>query len=91
MIQHYEKKGPWIWRCHLDLTDSNEELWAYLTPFIERYDAVILSLEEYAQALDAPQVFFMPAINPFSISLPDTFSARCFRIAELQKNTDWTR
>jgi trehalose synthase len=67
MIQHYQKKGPWIWRCHLDLTDSNRELWAYLTPFIERYDAVILSLEEYAQHLDTPQVFFMPAINPFSI------------------------
>jgi trehalose synthase len=67
MIQHYPKKGPWIWRCHLDLTDSNRELWAYLTPLIERYDAVILSLEEYAQQLDTPQVFFMPAINPFSI------------------------
>jgi trehalose synthase len=67
MIEHYQKKGPWIWRCHLDLTDSNRELWTYLTPFIECYDAVILSLEEYAQELGTPQVFFMPAINPFSI------------------------
>jgi trehalose synthase len=67
MIEHYQKKGPWIWRCHLDLTNSNRELWAYLTPFIEQYDAVILSLQEYAQELDTPQVFFMPAINPFSI------------------------
>jgi trehalose synthase len=67
MIEHYQKKGPWIWRCHLDLTNSNKKLWAYLVPFIEHYDAVILSLEEYAQELDTPQVFFMPAINPFSI------------------------
>jgi trehalose synthase len=67
MIEHYQKKGPWIWRCHLDLTDANKKLWAYLVPFVEHYDAVILSLEEYAQELDTPQVFFMPAINPFSI------------------------
>ena len=67
MIGHYQKKGPWIWRCHLDLTNPNSKLWEYLTPFIERYDAVILSLEEYAQEHETPQVFFMPAINPFSI------------------------
>lgn len=67
MIEHYQKKGPWIWRCHLDLTNSNQELWGYLAPFVERYDAVILSLEEYGKELDTPQVFFMPAINPFSI------------------------
>lgn len=67
MINHYNKKGPWIWRCHLDLTNVNKELWSYLKPFIEEYDAVILSLQEYKQQLTTPQLFFMPAINPFSI------------------------
>ncbi len=67
MINHYQKKGPWIWRGHIDLSNPNRELWNYLAPFVEKYDAVILSLEEYAQKLDAPQVFFMPAIDPFSI------------------------
>jgi len=67
MINHYQKKGPWIWRGHIDLTNPNRELWNYLAPFVERYDAVIVSLEEYAQKLDTPQVFFMPAIDPFSI------------------------
>ncbi len=67
MVNHYQKKGPWIWRGHIDLSNPNRELWNYLAPFVEKYDAVILSLEEYAQKLDAPQVFFMPAIDPFSI------------------------
>jgi trehalose synthase len=67
LIQHYEKKGPWIWRCHIDLTAPNRELWDYLVPFIEKYDAVILSLQEYAKRLKSPQVFFMPAIDPFSV------------------------
>ncbi|MBD3168853.1 MAG: glycosyltransferase [candidate division Zixibacteria bacterium] len=67
MINHYRKRGPWIWRCHIDLTNPNRELWNYLTRFIEKYDAVILSLEEYKRELETPQRFFPPAINPFSI------------------------
>ncbi len=67
MIRHYKKNGPWIWRCHVDLTRPDPELWNYLTPFIERYDAVVLTLEEYRQNLKTPQVFILPAIDPFAI------------------------
>ncbi|MBD3368393.1 MAG: glycosyltransferase [Candidatus Eisenbacteria bacterium] len=67
MIRHHEKKGPWIWRCHLDLQSPNEEVWSYLEPFIEDYDAVVLSLEDYRRDLETPQVFMMPALDPFSI------------------------
>ncbi|HSB05568.1 MAG TPA: glycosyltransferase [Thermodesulfobacteriota bacterium] len=67
MILHYKKSGPWIWRCHVDLTNPNPEVWKYLLPFIEKYDAVILSIKEYIQKLKTPQVFFLPAIDPFSI------------------------
>ncbi len=67
MINHYKKNGPWIWRCHIDLTNPNKKLWEYLVPMIEKYDAVVLSLKEYAQNLKTPQVFFMPAIDPFKI------------------------
>ncbi|MBU1206322.1 MAG: glycosyltransferase [Proteobacteria bacterium] len=67
MIHHYKKNGPWVWRCHIDLTSPNRELWDYLAPTIEKYDAVILSLKDYAQNIKTPQVFFMPAIDPFKI------------------------
>ena len=67
MINHYTRRGPWIWRCHLDLSSPNQALWRYLEPSIDLYDAVILTLEEYKLPLKTPQVFFMPAIDPFSI------------------------
>jgi len=67
MINHYRRRGPWIWRCHIDLSHPNQELWNYLVPFIEEYDAVVLSSKDYAQELTTPQLFFMPAIDPFSI------------------------
>ncbi|MGD8822172.1 MAG: glycosyltransferase [Anaerolineales bacterium] len=67
MIKHYNRRGPWIWRCHLDLTDPHGELWDFLKQFIELYDAVVVSLPEYKQDLPMPQCFFMPAIDPFTI------------------------
>ncbi|MEJ2627867.1 MAG: glycosyltransferase, partial [bacterium] len=67
MIQHYKKAGPWVWRCHLDLSRPNQEVWDYLVPYINQYDAVIMSIDAYKKKIEPPQLFFMPAINPFSI------------------------
>ncbi|MHA1567380.1 MAG: glycosyltransferase [Alphaproteobacteria bacterium] len=66
LIRHFRKNNPWVWRCHVDLSKPNPQLWDYLVSFIERYDAVVLSLPEYAQRISVPQRFIMPAINPFS-------------------------
>ncbi len=75
LIEHYRKRGPWVWRCHVDLSTPHPGLWAYLAPFVEMYDAVILSIPEYRQQLRTPQVFFPPAIDPFSVMNRDLPSA----------------
>src|SRR5213596_885375 len=67
LIEHYEKDCPWIWRCHIDLSRPNEEMWKYLRRWIDKYDAVIVSSEEYKHEMKPPQHVFMPAINPFNI------------------------
>jgi trehalose synthase len=67
LINHYRKRGPWIWRCHIDVSKPDKNLWKFLVQFIQKYDAVIFSLQEYEQKLNIPQVFFEPAIDPFSI------------------------
>lgn len=59
LIRHYRRKAPWVWRCHVDLSAPNTQLWEYLRGFIEQYDAVVLSLPEYAQKLDVPQRFHL--------------------------------
>jgi len=68
LINHYRKKSPWVWRCHIDLSNPHQQVWDYLVPFIEKYDAVILSSRDYAQNIKTPQLFFMPAIDPFTIT-----------------------
>jgi len=67
LIEHYEKKCPWIWRCHLDLSRPDTETWMYLQRWIDNYDAVILSCKEFAQETKPPQRIMMPAIDPFTI------------------------
>jgi len=67
LIEHYEKKCPWLWRCHLDLSRPNADVWKYLRRWIDSYDAAILSCKEFAQEMKPPQRMMMPAIDPFTI------------------------
>lgn len=67
MISYYRKRQPWVWRCHIDLSNLNRELWDYLKGFILRYDMVVVSNEKYKQKdLPVPQLVQYPTINPLS-------------------------
>ena len=62
------KKGePWIWRCHIDLTDPHKELWDFLKGFALKYDQVVFSSKKYfKEDLPVDQRLMFPAINPLS-------------------------
>jgi len=64
--QFNERAQPWIWQCHLDMSNPHPPLWNYLSRFVSEYDAAIFSLPEYRQQLGIDQRFITPAINPFS-------------------------
>lgn len=67
MIQSFpERKGKWIWRCHIDANKPLKSLWKYLSQYIEQYDAVIFSLAEFAHPLSKPMFIIAPSIDPFS-------------------------
>lgn len=67
LIRHYGKKQPWIWRCHIDITHPNAELWEYLKDFANCYDGVILSDKKYEKKdLEPPQHIIMPSIDPLN-------------------------
>lgn len=67
LIRSYRKSQPWIWRCHIDLTDPNKELWDFLKGFLLKYDQIVFSSEKYFKK-DFPvdQRLMFPAINPLS-------------------------
>ena len=65
---HDERRGKWIWRCHIDLSQPNEEFWSFLEPFLANYDAFIFSLKNYVKKpLEKRNVAFItPSIDPLS-------------------------
>ena len=67
LIGSYRKHQPWIWRCHIDLTDPNKELWDFLKGFLLKYDQIVFSSEKYFKKdLPVDQRLMFPAINPLS-------------------------
>jgi trehalose synthase len=58
--------GKWVWRCHIDLSNPHPQVWEFLRPFIEQYDAAIFSSQSFARQLPIPQYLFYPCIDPLS-------------------------
>jgi trehalose synthase len=56
----------WVWRCHIDLSNPNHEVWGFLRPFVEQYDAAIFSSQSFTRQLPNPQYLFYPCIDPLS-------------------------
>jgi trehalose synthase len=60
------RKGKWVWRCHIDASHPFRPVWKYLRRFVANYDASIFSLADFAQRLPLPQYIIPPSIDPLS-------------------------
>lgn len=68
-------KGHWIWRCHIDVSLPNRNVWRFLRPLVQQYEASIYSLAAFANPLPHPQFIITPSIDPLSeknCDLPDS-------------------
>lgn len=58
----------WIWRCHIDTSAPNPEVWSFLRPFLEPFDAAVFTMDEFVPP-DMPVArieTIPPAIDPAS-------------------------
>ncbi|HLV67048.1 MAG TPA: glycosyltransferase [Polyangiaceae bacterium] len=62
------RDARWIWRCHIDTSDPNTEIAAFLLPYIDLYDAVVFTMREFLlPGIRVPHTAFIaPAIDPLS-------------------------
>ncbi len=68
------RKGKWIWRCHIDVSKPNRKVWNYIRSKVKDFDASIFSMADFARQLSHPQFIIAPSIDPLSeknIDLPD--------------------
>lgn len=72
LITYYRKNQPWIWRCHIDLSDPNQEVWEYLKSFALAYDQRVFQMEEFAASgFSHDYEIIRPSIDPLTTKNED--------------------
>ena len=59
-------RNRWIWRCHIDLSRPDPEVWKFFQAYVRRYDACVVSAPSFARSLPIPQMLIPPSIDPLS-------------------------
>ena len=87
LIKFNKKVQPWIWRCHIDITQPNPVLWDFIKTFILRYDMMIISSEQYRKKdLPLEQRVIHPSIDPLSpknMDIPDALAEKTLKKFEV--------
>ncbi|MBI4432465.1 MAG: glycosyltransferase [Candidatus Omnitrophica bacterium] len=69
----------WLWRCHVDVSNPQREIWNFLEKYLQFYDKAVFSSPSFSQRLPIPQVLICPSIDPLSEKnrelMPDEISA----------------
>lgn len=82
-VRHFcpQNRCRWVWRCHIDSSSPNSEVWQFLRPYVAEYDAVVFTMPQFVPKDLSPArvAFIAPAIDPYSaknLSLPDELCRR---------------
>jgi trehalose synthase len=68
LAQEGDVKGTWIWRCHIDLSNTFRPVWDYFATHVEQYDAAIFTMADFVQpGFSGPKIeIIAPSIDPLS-------------------------
>ncbi|MBU0503172.1 MAG: glycosyltransferase [Candidatus Omnitrophota bacterium] len=58
--------NKWIWRCHIDVSNPDEQVWKFLMEFIVKYDSAVFSAPAFSRKLPIRQFLISPSIDPIS-------------------------
>jgi len=60
------KKHRCVWRCHIDFTNPQPDIWEFLRGYIESFEAAVFSAPAFARPLRIRQVLVSPSIDPLA-------------------------
>ena len=66
ILRKKELGKKWIWRCHIDVSNPNPEVWNFIEPFVVQYDAAVFSAPAFSRKLPIRQFLISPSIDPLS-------------------------
>jgi trehalose synthase len=62
----FRKKGTWIWRCHIDVSNPMKDVASRVFKYSGRYEAAIFSVAKFARAMSIEEFIIPPSIDPLS-------------------------
>lgn len=78
-----DKKGKWIWRCHIDTANPNPQAWNMISDYLSLYDALVFTKLEYARKTTNDLIYQIPpSIDPFSVKNKEISKAQAQEIVE---------
>src|SRR5215203_1720585 len=65
---HGKGTARWVWRCHIDTSEPNPQVWDFLRPYLEGYDSAFFTLGSFVPpGVPVERVEIIPpAIDPES-------------------------
>ncbi len=63
---NFAKKGTWIWRCHIDVSNPRLDVWDVLRMYCNRYHAAVFSVAKFSRSMGIDEFIIPPSIDPVS-------------------------
>jgi trehalose synthase len=62
----FRKRGTWFWRCHIDLSNPQKNIFDPLSHWTSGYDAAVFSVSNFAKPMGIDEFIITPSIDPLS-------------------------
>ncbi|OGR65340.1 MAG: glycosyl transferase family 1 [Elusimicrobia bacterium GWB2_63_16] len=66
LIDRKPAGAKWVWRCHIDMSNRQDDVWNFLRGYVSRYDAAVISAPAFSQELPVKQFQVPPSIDPLA-------------------------
>lgn len=66
MLINKKTDNKWVWRCHIDISHANKDVWSFLREYVVKYDGVVFSMPGFSKRLPNRQFLIPPSIDPLS-------------------------
>lgn len=63
---NFRKNGIWIWRCHIDVSNPQQEVFGEIGKYVSKFDAALYSVSRFAGAMSKNEFIVSPSIDPLA-------------------------
>ncbi len=63
---NFRKNGVWIWRCHIDVSNPQKEVFSEIGKYVSKFDAALYSVSRFAGGMSKNEFIISPSIDPLA-------------------------